>query len=50
MTQGYDFVWHAKSRPYFIKPDVYLTVRDDVPYYDVWDSESSKARPAKTKP
>ena len=53
MNQGYDFVWHANKKPFFVKPDgthIYLTVGYYVPYYDVWDSESSTACPARTKP
>ena len=49
MNQGYDFIWHAKDKPFFVKPDgtrIYLKVRDYVPYYDVWDSDSGCACPA----
>ena len=53
MNQGYDFVWYANKKPFFVKPDgtrINLTVRDYVPYYDMWDGESATACPAKTKP
>ena len=36
MNQGYDFVWYANKKPFFVKPDgtrINLTVRDYVPYY-----------------
>ena len=53
MNQGYDFIWYAKDKPFFVKPDgtkIYLKVRDYVPYYDVWDGDSAMACPAKGAP
>ena len=53
MNQGYDFIWYAKDKPFFVKPDgtrIYLKVRDYVPYYDVWDGDSAMACPAKGTP
>ena len=52
MNQGYDFIWYAKDKPFFVKPDgtrIYLKVRD-YPYYDVWDGDSAMACPAKGTP
>ena len=53
MNQGYDVIWYANDKPFFVKPDgtrIYVTVRDYVPYYDVWDGDSAMACPAKGKP